>query len=156
MIKQRLLDIFTQEWKADLELNQVLTLYKHFKTNFKYEDYLTISKCRRYRNALVRLRLSSHSLRIESGRYGQNRISRNERICQFCSIGDIEDEYHFVLVCTMYNELRVKYINRFYRRNPSVFKFIQLMSSDDTKTINILSYFVYNAFNLRKSRLHNM
>ena len=124
MIKQRLLDIFTQEWKADLELNQVLTLYKHFKTNFKYEDYLTISKCRRYRNALVRLRLSSHSLRIESGRYGQNRISRNERICQFCSIGDIEDEYHFVLVCTMYNELRVKYINRYYRRNPSVFKFI--------------------------------
>ena len=45
--KQRLLDIFTQEWKADLELNQVLTLYKHFKTNFIYEEYLTISKCRR-------------------------------------------------------------------------------------------------------------
>ena len=104
----------------------------------------------------MRLRLSSHSLRIESGRYGQNRKSRNERICQFYSTGDIEDEYHFVLVCTMYNELRVKYINRYYRRDPSVFKFIQLMSSDDTKTINTLSYFVYNAFNLRKSRLHNM
>ena len=112
IFKQRLLDMFTQEWKVDLELNQALTFYKHFKNSFEYEEYLTISKCRGYRNALARLRLSSHSLRIESGRYGQIRISRNEGVRQFCSTGDIEDENHFLLVCTMYIELRVKYRNR--------------------------------------------
>lgn len=154
--KQRLLDNFIQEWTADLETNQVLTLYKNFKNTFEHEDYLTVSKCKKYRNALARLRLSSHSLRIESGRYGPVRINRNERICQFCSKGDIEDEYHFVLVCTMYDELRTKYISSYYRRNPSVFKFIQLMNSDHTRTINNLSYFVYNAFKVRNSRLHNV
>lgn len=33
------------------------------------------------RNSLSRLRLSSHKLRIETGRYAQNRIERNQRYC---------------------------------------------------------------------------
>ena len=100
-------------------------------------------------------RLKSHLLRIETGRHGQNRIDRSERICQVCDTGDLEDEYHFVLACAAYNELRVKYINMHFRHNPSVFKFLQLMNSSDTTTINNLSYFIYNAFKMRTSRLQN-
>ena len=37
----------------------------------------------------------------------------------------------------------------------SVFKFLQLMTSSDTMTINNLSYFIYNAFKMRNSRLQN-
>ena len=48
------------------------------------------------------------------------------------------------------------HISRYFRRNPSVFKFIQLMSPSDTTTINNLSYFIYNAFKLRTSRLQNL
>ena len=111
---------------------------------------------KKYWSALTQLRLASHSLRIETGRHGQNCINRLERICQIYPQRDIEDEYHFVLVCTVYNQLRVKYIRRYFRHNPSVFKFIQLMSSSDTTTINNLSYFIYNAFKLRTSRLQNL
>ena len=153
--KQRLLDIYIQKWKFDLEANQVLDIYKYYKVNFQYENYLNVSVIKKYRFSITQLRLASHSLRIETGRHGQNRIDRPERICQVCDTGDLEDEYHFVLVCAAYNELRVKYINIHFRCNPSVFKFLQLMNSSDTTTINNLSYFIYNAFKVRNSRLQN-
>ena len=38
--KQRLIDNFPQTWRADLDNYQKLTLYKHFKCNFEYEQYL--------------------------------------------------------------------------------------------------------------------
>ena len=140
---------------CDLEANQVLDIYKYYKVNFQYENYLNVSVIKKYRFSITQLRLASHSLRIETGRHGQNRIDRPERICQVCDTSDLEDEYHFVLVCAAYNELRVKYINIHFRRNPSVFKFLQLMNSSDTTTINNLSYFIYNAFKMRTSRLQN-
>ena len=114
-----------------------------------------MSVIKKYRFSITQLRSASHSLRIETGRHGQNRIDRPERICQVCDTGDLEDEYHFVLVCAAYNELRVKYMNIHFRRNPSVFKFLQLINSSDTTTINNLSYFIYNAFKIRTSRLQN-
>ena len=40
--KQRLIDCFTQKWNNDINMNQVFTTYKHFKTDFTYEKYLNI------------------------------------------------------------------------------------------------------------------
>jgi hypothetical protein len=48
-------------------------------------------------------------LRIETGRYGSNRIDINLRTCQLCNSVDIKDEYHFVLICPCYNwDVRTK------------------------------------------------
>ena len=95
--KQRLIDCFTQKWNNDINMNQVLTTCKHFKTDFTYEKYLNILP-KRLRVPLIKLRLSSHPLRIETGRYGRARIERNQRQCILCNSG-IEDEYHFVIKC---------------------------------------------------------
>jgi len=38
--------------------------------------------------------VSSHSLRIQTGRYGNDRLPRNERICVYCDLNDIDDELH--------------------------------------------------------------
>ena len=38
VFKQRLTDNFTQTWRADIENNKTLTLYKHFKCNFECEQ----------------------------------------------------------------------------------------------------------------------
>ena len=35
---------------------------------------------------------------------------------------DIEDEYHFILECSKYVEIRRKYIKPYYCINPSAFK----------------------------------
>ena len=67
-----------------------------------------------------RLRLSSYSLRIETGRFGRARIERNQRLYVLCN-SDIEDEYHFVIKCPVYNDMCIKYINNAYTRSPIVY-----------------------------------
>ena len=48
---------------------------------------------------LLRLRISSHSLRIQTGCYGNDRLPRNERICVDSDLNDIDDELHLLLKC---------------------------------------------------------
>ena len=71
------------------------------------------------------MRLSSHNLAIEQGRYYN--VNRNNRKCKFC-IDDMEDDMHFILLCPMYINLRCNLIKPYYWRKPSVFKLLQLVS----------------------------
>ena len=62
-------------------------------------------------------------------------------MCEVC--GDLGDEYHFILVCKNYSDLRHKYIPKHYFNFPFMYKFIVLMSTDHVKTICNLAAFVY-------------
>jgi len=55
-----------------------------------------------------------------------------------CNSIDLEDEYHFLLICNMYTDIRRKYINKIYYENPSVLKFIELVQSKDATVLNNL------------------
>ena len=72
------------------------SLYKHVKQHFEIEFYICNIVSRRVSAVLTKLRASSHVLRIESGRYGRDRIEKAERKCFYCTNNDIEDEFHFV------------------------------------------------------------
>ena len=52
-------------------------------------------------------RVSSHSVAVETGRY-QGVLDVN-RVCNLCE-DDIEDEFHFILKCPIYQNFRSKYI----------------------------------------------
>ncbi|KAL4221122.1 hypothetical protein ACF0H5_019381 [Mactra antiquata] len=121
--KQRMIDCFLQDWYRKKSDSSCLFLYDHVKTSFNYESYLDKLPCD-LRNYLVSIRLSSHSLRIQTGRYGSNRIPRNERLCIFCNLNDLEDEFHFVLSCPCFSDIRRSYIDTYFYNNPSMFKFI--------------------------------
>ena len=69
-------------------------------------------KIPKFRNVLAIFRLSSHELNVEQGRYGN--IQRNERKCSFCNLDEVEDEYHFILVCPLYNNLRKTYLKNIF------------------------------------------
>lgn len=47
---------------------------------------------------LIKLRVSSHALRMQTGRYGNNRLPTNERLCIFY-LNNIDDEFHFLQKC---------------------------------------------------------
>ena len=100
---------------------------------------------------MSKLRLSSHKLRIETGRYKQQRTDRSLRKCQFCNSQDLEDEYFFLLICPLYTDIRKKYISKSYFVRPSVYKFVYLMSSTDTYIQKKLGQYVHESFKLRKS-----
>ena len=52
--------------------------------------------CAKGADAITRFRLGSHTLPIETGRWG--RIKRENRLCRTCKV--LGDERHFLLHCT--------------------------------------------------------
>ena len=82
-----------------------------------------------------RIRLSSHRLEVEVGRWAKpNKIPYEDRKCKVCNV--LEDEFHFLLECPLYTDVRKVYIRRYYWRHPNMNKFIELISSEHGKTIN--------------------
>lgn len=64
---------------------------------------------------------------------------------------DIEDEFHFVLKCPLYSDLRKKYIKPFYYKKPSVFKLVLLLSTQNIKELCNLGKCLYTAFEIRNT-----
>jgi hypothetical protein len=102
-----------------------------------------------FKPLISRYRLHAHSLNIETGRYYN--IDRHARICNMCNNNDIEDEYHFILECSKYVEIRRKYIKPYYCINPSAFKLTQLLSVQNIKELNNLGKYLYVAGKIRNS-----
>ena len=98
------------------------------------QPYLENLSVFKFCQAFTRLRVSSHRLHIESGRWVQpNRIPVNERLCSFCDV--LEDEFHFVLECRQYENLRKQYISKHYCARPSMYKFTELLNSSNKNIV---------------------
>ena len=117
-----------------------------FKNEFCFENYLNLPNYK-LTNILCKFRCSTHKLLIESGRY--NNIDRASRICKNCNMNVIEDEYHFLLVCPTYRDLRKIYLKPYFYTWPSIQKFKMLMSSKSLKMLRNISIFLKNAFSQR-------
>ena len=151
LIKQRILDTYKQSWYSSINNSNRLEMYAGYKHDFEIENYLDFITEKNYKFALTQFRLSSHDLAIERGRY--ENLNRNERICKFCNSNSVETEYHFLLVCPFYRELRQKYLKPYYCHWPTINKFDDLMCKNNKKTILNVAKFVHNASNLRSTNL---
>ena len=147
LVKQRLTDQFIQNWNSRLNDSTRALFYRNFSFGHKtYLDFVSVGK---HRFALSRLRLSSHRLEVETGRWARpNAIPFEERRCTSCH--SLEDEFHFVLECSRYNDLRTMYIPNYYRRRPNMFKLVELFKSESKKTQINLSLYVFKAFKVRE------
>ena len=126
--------VFKERVIDDLFRISPMVLYKEFKSGLEHERYLDLLPYK-LRIGISQFRLSANQLRIVTGRYSHNRIDRSMRLCTRCDRSDIEDEYHFVIICPAYSHLGQKYINPYYYRHPSVYKFILLMKSTKLGTL---------------------
>ena len=152
LVKQRINDQFIQNWNERLETSSRASFYRSIGI-FQFQPYLNIVNLSQYRKCLSRLRLSSHRLSVETGRWHKPiSIPQNERKCIFCDT--LEDEYHFVLECKLYTALRKQYVSSFYWKRPNMFKFTCLMKSENEKTMKNLGIYVYKAFALRTSMIY--
>ena len=116
MFKMRLIDNFIVYLRTGLESNYSMTLYREINSTFELQSYLLKIHNSKRRQALSKLRLLSHGLLIETGRHIG--IERQNRKCAFCNTNDIEDEYHFVLICPLYNDIRSNYILKILCKSP--------------------------------------
>ena len=81
-----------------------LRTYRNFKHSYSTEQYLCIINQKKYRSAYAKFRCGVAPLKIETGRYGVNRLPVNERLCDNCNV--LEDEFHVLLKCTLYDDIR--------------------------------------------------
>ena len=54
------------------------------------------------------MRRSAHNLNIEIGRH-DNTLQEN-KLCYLCNSQAVEDEFHFIMMCPVYDELRHTYL----------------------------------------------
>ena len=93
-------------WDQEIILNKKLEIFNMVKESHDPDFYINGIEDRYSRKYLAMLRLSTHPLKIEIGRY--HNISRQNRTCDYCNLNDIENEIHFMTCCTLYSNIRNK------------------------------------------------
>jgi hypothetical protein len=76
------------------------------------QKYLTFNINKYLRSHLTKLRLSAHSLAIETGRYCKPMIPASERFCNSCK-NKVKYECHFLIECPLYDTLRDNFFLQF-------------------------------------------
>ena len=138
-----------QLWNSDLDNSSRARTYRLF-CNFIYQPYLSFIKIEKYRIALTRFRVSAHRLEVEAGRWHKpQKTPYSERKCQICNV--LEDEFHFLLECPIYTNIRKMYIKKFYWKNPNILKFTELLKSENENVLKKLAFFVYKGFEMRNN-----
>ena len=101
---------YLEKWTQDKGKSSKLAIYHSFKSELEPERYLLMSNWSCI-SSLARFRCSNHKLVIEEGIH--NALNLENRPCKFCDsiqVCVIEDEFHFLLICPLFNELKDNYI----------------------------------------------
>ena len=96
-------DIFIQTALNSMQNKSKLRTLRFLKQTWNLEDYLLTVGNIADRTALCKFRLSDHSLMVEKGRH--DNLNKSDRMCPFCP-GQIENEFHLLLKCSTYTNLR--------------------------------------------------
>ena len=124
-LKQTLLDIYLQNWRAMLQNSHLGTNYSIFKDKIEIEDYLTILGREQSTN-LMKFRTANHFFPTVVD--GWSGIDYANRLCNLCNSHDIGDEFHMLLSCTFFNNERKLYIDKYFYQRPNIIKYRQLVN----------------------------
>lgn len=141
LLKQRLIDQCKQDILCKIQSTSKCYVYQYITDHHCLQFYLFKGIPTSLKNYIAKIRLSSHNLAVEVGRY--RKVDKHNRFCFYCK-DCIEDEYHFILQCPLYKLIRVKYIKPYYWQKPSMFKLIQELCN--------FGMFLRKSFSLRSNQ----
>ena len=93
----------TEKWREEMEVKTKLDRYREIKTELKYEEYLECGGTRAEVANFVQCRGGVARLRVETGRWIG--LRREERVCECCASGEVEDETHMMTRCRKWKEV---------------------------------------------------
>ena len=158
--KRTVINDFISTWNAEQNLNKtpILRFYDKIKHSFGIEKYSIGVKNDTFRTALTKLRSSSHTLDIETGRHSRPQLNVHECLCQVCHC--IGDETHFMLNCHI-NSIeryhlftRLKTVYPQFESLPNEEKCLLLLPSQDNQIMIWVGKFIYKSFVLRSETLN--
>ena len=161
--KRRLMELLQREFLEDIKNKPKLRSYVKFKSEYATASYLCMGMSREKRSLLGQLRCGILPLEIERGRFkthrdnesGQvRRLTLEERVCKMCTLGELEDEMHFVCICNKYKVCRNVLYNLIQLKDQTFNneKFVYLLKHCDKE----LSNYVRDAWYIRKRAMYNV
>lgn len=139
------------EWKVSLGNYPKLRTYRTFKSVFGLEPYVSICMNNKYRSVIAQLRSGILPLEVETGRW--RGIELENRLCQLCSSGCVEDEAHFLFSCDFYTNERQRFAQQCCENFDNLTtseKFVMLMQEN-----NVLTFgkFLWQIYEKRKEKI---
>lgn len=137
-VKQKLKDLFLNDWYSKVENSSNSTFYRVFKKSFGIESYLyDINASVLY--YFIKFRTRNHRLPIETRNW--SRIPINQIFCNTCQ-NNIGDEFHYLFECKQFDVERRINLKRYYYSRPNMFKLEKLMCSPSKSEFQKLCKFV--------------
>ena len=136
---RRINDIFIQQCNENISNVSSHRLYQNLSAD--NPQYLREVNEKYIRMAISKFRLGSHNFLIERGRWQCPKLEYLSRICSECK--DIEDEFHVVLKCFRYLNLRKQYLPKHLYEKPSMYKFIQFLNTANGTTLKRFGLFCH-------------
>ena len=87
-----------------IKCNKKLNFYSTFNTDATPSNSLELITNQKHRRAVAKLRAGNHNLKIETGRHSTPKVPEHMRTCQCCNSNQIENEFHFLLMCNSFVE----------------------------------------------------
>ena len=100
-----------RQWIERMDGISKLRTYRHIKRNLCFEKYLNSFNCQG-RALMFSIRSGTNQLEIERGRWVHK--PEMQRVCNQCSLNQVENEIHFVNVCPKYKDLREQFFQKVF------------------------------------------
>ncbi len=98
-----------KQWLDEMIKKPKLRTYITFKNSYEVESHTLSFMNRKHRSYLAQYRCGILPLSIETGRWGS--IPLEDRNCKMCDSLVVEDEYHFIFHCSLYNNIRDQFLH---------------------------------------------
>jgi hypothetical protein len=144
LLKQRLVDMFIQEWSGAIRDKDRYDNYRSFKTIFEKEKYISSMDIYCFRVAVAQARFGVLPLNNNLHRYSVSPLDRN---CGFCN-SQIENEHHFLFECDVYTDLR-----NIFLLDSSTMSLQVIIGARNESHIRNVAKFVFHAIQRRKRLL---
>ena len=120
--------------------------YRQFKTNHVQAVYLSVDVNKYIRNSLIKFRFGVSPTVVHSLRYKTHAYT--DTICPLCRAA-VENEVHFTLFSAL-KDLRQRLIPDKFYSQPSSFRLLLLLSTENKVIIKNFVIFLYLAFKRRE------
>jgi hypothetical protein len=158
-LKNRIKDIFEQNIMYHFHIQTKikegkLIFYGQLKDRYIKENYLNLKNVE-YRKVLSNIRMSTHKIELETGRY--KNIERENRLCKSCNMMKNETEENFLLDCTAYNHHRKVFNTELYSISGIDFVKLRIEAikkiflQDNVSIINAFAKFIKECWGTRDS-----